>query len=271
MNSFVALDVETANPDYASICAIGAARYNDGLVVDEWYRLVDPCEEFGSFQIGIHGIRPEDVAGKPCFSDLLPEMQEFVDEQVVVHHGHFDRSAITKASKRWQQPSPRWEYRDSAQLARRAWPQFAKRGYNLKNLCAEIGHELEHHHNALDDARAAGAVFMAAMQRLGGDSTGVQRGLWPDYDQLLAGEVIVFSQSAVPSAANSQFELTLRRQGARVQRQISDTTTIYVLSDEEWRSEATTGQRQRAGARVGRGQRLQIMSETDFLAMIENS
>ncbi|MCY3568462.1 MAG: 3'-5' exonuclease [Chloroflexi bacterium] len=270
MNSFVALDVETANSDYASICSIGAARYDDGLVVDEWYRLVDPCDEFGSIQMGIHGIRPEDVAGKPRFIELLPEMQEFVDDQLVVHHGHFDRSAITKASKRWQQPPPPWEYRDSAQVARQAWPQFAKRGYNLKNLCAEIGHELEHHHNALDDARAAGAVFIAAMQRLGGDSLGVQRGLWPDYDQLLAGEVIVFSQNALLPAADTQFERTLRRQGARVQRQLSNSATIYVLSDEEWRSEVTTGQRQRAGQRVGRGQRLQIMSKTDFLAMIEH-
>ena len=269
MNSFVALDVETANSSVASICSIGAVRYDDGLVVDEWYELIDPCDEFGSFQIGIHGIRPEDVVGKPRFSDLLPEMQDFVDNQLVVHHGHFDRNAITRASERWQQAPPQWEYRDSAQLARRAWPQFAKRGYNLKNLCTEIGHELEHHHNALDDARAAGAVFIAAMERLGGDSLSVQRGFWPDYDQLLVGEVIVFSAEATPLSQTHEIKQALML--CEINQRVTARATIFVVSDREWRSDRHSPQHQGALHRRNHGQRLLITSEKDFLAMIEHS
>ena len=43
---FVALDVETANPDMASICQIGAARYSGGILAEEWKTYVDPQDYF---------------------------------------------------------------------------------------------------------------------------------------------------------------------------------------------------------------------------------
>ena len=33
--NFVAIDVETANPDMASICQVGLAKYVDGQLVEE--------------------------------------------------------------------------------------------------------------------------------------------------------------------------------------------------------------------------------------------
>jgi DNA polymerase-3 subunit epsilon len=43
---FVAIDVETANPDFASICQIGLARFKDGQLVDTWEALIDPDDYF---------------------------------------------------------------------------------------------------------------------------------------------------------------------------------------------------------------------------------
>lgn len=42
---FVALDVETANADQASICQVGLVRFEGGDVADTWETLVDP-EDF---------------------------------------------------------------------------------------------------------------------------------------------------------------------------------------------------------------------------------
>ena len=39
---FVAIDVETANADMASICQIGVAKYSEGKLIEEWSSLVDP-------------------------------------------------------------------------------------------------------------------------------------------------------------------------------------------------------------------------------------
>ena len=69
---FIALDVETANSDMASICQIGIARFTNGYLVDSWSSLVDPRDWFSPVNISIHGIEPETVIGQPT----LPEIAE---------------------------------------------------------------------------------------------------------------------------------------------------------------------------------------------------
>ena len=39
---FVAIDVETANPNLASICQVGIAGFRDGVLAFEWKSYVDP-------------------------------------------------------------------------------------------------------------------------------------------------------------------------------------------------------------------------------------
>ncbi|SMX25243.1 DNA polymerase III subunit epsilon [Boseongicola aestuarii] len=63
MMNFVVIDVETANPDYASICSIGAVRYRDGLPSDEFYTLANPQSPF--WNTFIHGISADDVVLPP--------------------------------------------------------------------------------------------------------------------------------------------------------------------------------------------------------------
>ncbi len=81
---FVALDVETANPDMASICQIGAVRVRAGVVVETFDTLVDPEDYFDSFNVDIHGIDEQAVAGAPCFGDVCSELAEFLRGGVVV-------------------------------------------------------------------------------------------------------------------------------------------------------------------------------------------
>ena len=37
---FVAIDVETANADFASICRIGIVQFEAGTIVEEWLKLI---------------------------------------------------------------------------------------------------------------------------------------------------------------------------------------------------------------------------------------
>ena len=62
---FVAIDVETANSDMASICQIGVARFAGGQVVEEWSTLVDPEDYFDAMNVYVHGIEPHMVKGQP--------------------------------------------------------------------------------------------------------------------------------------------------------------------------------------------------------------
>ncbi|HEL0683175.1 TPA: DNA polymerase III subunit epsilon, partial [Streptococcus equi subsp. zooepidemicus] len=68
--SYVALDVETANSFRGSICSIGLVKFQDGEVIDSFYSLINPEEEFDEFNIFIHGIMPDDVIGSPTFPEI---------------------------------------------------------------------------------------------------------------------------------------------------------------------------------------------------------
>ena len=57
--NFVAIDVETANADMASICSVGAVKFESGEVTSEWYSLVDPQDYFDGLNVSIHGIDEE--------------------------------------------------------------------------------------------------------------------------------------------------------------------------------------------------------------------
>ncbi len=49
--TFVAIDVETANPDQASICQIGAVAVQDGEIADTLDVLVDPETYFDPWNV----------------------------------------------------------------------------------------------------------------------------------------------------------------------------------------------------------------------------
>ena len=88
--NFVAIDVETANPCFASICQIGLARYIDSSLVEECCIYVDPEDFFSPVNIHIHGIDESVVRGAPTFNELSNELYHWLDNNIVVHHTHFD-------------------------------------------------------------------------------------------------------------------------------------------------------------------------------------
>ena len=63
--NFVAIDVETANADMASICQIGIAKFENGVLVEEWVSLINPEDYFHFINVDIHGIGESDVADEP--------------------------------------------------------------------------------------------------------------------------------------------------------------------------------------------------------------
>ena len=62
---FIAIDVETANPDLASICQIGLVTFRDGVVADSWQSFVNPEDYFDELNVSIHGIDERAVRARP--------------------------------------------------------------------------------------------------------------------------------------------------------------------------------------------------------------
>jgi DNA polymerase-3 subunit epsilon len=161
---FVALDVETANEDVGSICQIGLASYKNGVLFREWVSLVDPEEKFSSFNIRIHGLTPAAVAGAPTLPELADTLRVWLNWQVVVCHTLFDRGALNRAFAKYGLAELDCRWLDSCRVARKVW--LSQEGYGLAAVCGLIGHEFQHH-DALEDAKAAGAVILATGRKTG--------------------------------------------------------------------------------------------------------
>ena len=164
---FNSLDVETANYSQGSICQIGIAHFCNGSVVDSWVTLVNPETYFSRKNIHVHGISPSMVAGMPEFPEIFSEIKERTSSLPTVCHTLFDKVAIEEAIKIHDLENIHVEWVDSCRLARIAWSN--KRldgGYGLRNLCNWLEIEFNHH-DALEDAIAAGKVAIAACSKLG--------------------------------------------------------------------------------------------------------
>jgi DNA polymerase-3 subunit epsilon len=166
--NFVAFDVETANANRSSICQMGLVRFKEGLVTEKHSMLIDPEEWFDGINISIHGITEEAIKGKPNFEQCSKEIFSFIGDATVVHHTSFDRTALIRASSKYEIEVPEFKWIDSARVARRTWQEVQHRGYGLKNLADRLGIEFQHH-DATEDAEACGKVFVEAMRTSGKD------------------------------------------------------------------------------------------------------
>ena len=160
---FVAIDVETANADMGSICQIGLAKFVDGQLAEEWCTLVDPEDYFDDVNISIHGIEPRMVKGQPKLPQIADRLRSTLESTVSVCHTHFDRIALGRAYSKYNLTPIATTWLDSARVVRRTWKDLAWKGYGLANVCSRLGYEFQHH-DALEDAKAAGFVLLVALR-----------------------------------------------------------------------------------------------------------
>jgi DNA polymerase III subunit epsilon len=128
---FVALDVETANSDLASICQIGLVDFRDGQMVKSWELLIDPEDYFDGINVSIHGIDEAAVRNKPKWSVIHPLITDVIRDGVVVSHTAFDRSSLRHVSEKYHTPIDPCTWLDSARVVRRTWPECAHKGNGL--------------------------------------------------------------------------------------------------------------------------------------------
>ncbi len=160
--NFVAIDVETANADWGSICQIGIATVIDGDIASTECWLCQPPESLAQFDdgnIAIHGITPADVATAPSFAEILPEVVAAVGAlPLVAHNAQFDFTAISRACNAAGMPVPKWNFACSLAAARAA--NLGVKSHRLPVVATHLGVELRQHHDAVADAEAAAGIFI---------------------------------------------------------------------------------------------------------------
>lgn len=286
--NFVAIDVETANPDMGSICQIGVATFVDGCLSEEWSTLVDPEDYFDDVNVSIHGIEASMVRGQPKLPQIADRLRATLENTVSVCHTHFDRVALARAYIKYKLSPISTTWLDSARVVRRTWKDLAWKGYGLASVCIRIGYEFKHH-DALEDAKAAGYVLLAALRESQQDldawkrrinqpinpeqsSSGaaIQRDGNPEGD--LYGEIIVFTGALeLPRTEAANFAAKV---GCQVAPNVTKKTTILVVGDQDITKLAgheKSSKHRKAEQLVAEGHRLRIIRETDFKALVQSA
>lgn len=283
-STFIAVDVETANPDRSSICQVGAVRVEDGTIAQAWSTLVDPETYFDAWNVEIHGITESMVRGQPRFPDAVARLRDLVGSRVVASHTAFDRVAIERAHDRYRLEAPAWTWLDTARVTRRAWPQFAETGYGLASVAAHCGVEFRHH-DAGEDAKAAALVLLRAIAESGLDVSGwltrvgepidpqkVRVAQEGDPDGPLAGEVVVFTGAL--SMRRAEAAKYAARLGCEVRDSVSEKITMLVVGqqDLERLGGYTKSSKQRKAERmIIQGVPISILSEADFMRLTDGA
>jgi DNA polymerase-3 subunit epsilon len=286
---FVAIDFETANADYASICQVGAVTFMGGEVVDSFVTLVDPKDFFDGMNVYIHGIDEDAVRGAPTFPDIHPDLSRRLQDRVVVCHTSFDRVAFDRVHAKHRLGSVTCQWLDTARVVRRAWPdRYARSGYGLKNLASDLSIAFRHH-DAGEDARAAGMILLRAIKETGLTLdewlARVRRPIDPNSevsgritrdgnpDGPLFGEVAVFTGALSMKRADAA-DLAAAS-GCEVDDSVTKRTTVLIVGDQDVTKladgQTKSSKHLKAEELVRRGQPIRILRETDFLTMCQTT
>ena len=169
MDNFIAIDVETANNQPSSICAIGAVKVVDGVIADRFYQ-PEPEWYIRHFSEEIHGIFPEDTRDAPTFDRVWMSMLKHFgiagnwDNAVfVAHNKAFDERCLRAAFKVYGMTWPDNPFGCTLQKARRTIPRQLVGSYSLPYVCEFMGIPFYNHHNALADAEACAKIAMTLL------------------------------------------------------------------------------------------------------------
>jgi len=180
-----------------SICQVGIAVVDNGIIIENKSWLVNPDSFFDQFNMRIHGITPEIVKDSPKFNDLWSEIKHYFNEVdfVVAHNAKFDvrvldsalelgimpytgqcyltielkpeyKELLKKEHNEDYQPEynaeiPNFKFLCSVAMARRTYPQ--EPSYGLESLCSKLGIEYGNH-DAGADAKSCAELTIKIFQ-----------------------------------------------------------------------------------------------------------
>ena len=273
---FIALDVETACSDVASICQIGLACVQADNQIQTFSMLVNPGTRFDAFNTQLHGIGPDHVADAARFPEALALLLSLLKRHQLIQHSNFDKQAVTAACGFCGITSPDLRWSDSVTIARRAWPELkGNGGHGLANLKRTLNLQF-HHHDAGEDARAAALVVLHAEKHL---AMPFEKLIVPaakpryaakqirvgDANGSLAGLIVVFTGN-LGMTREAAADLAARA-GMNVKGSVSNQTTHLVVGDQDLgvlAGHTKSSKHRKAEEMREAGHQIRIMGETEF-------
>ena len=151
---FAVVDIETTglSPHHDRILEIAVVQTDIwGRPQREWATRINPQRSVGATHI--HGIREQDVASAPTFTDVLPTLLRLLrGRALVAHNARFDSVFLAHEFGRQEWAWPTIPTLCTMQESTHFLPMLERR--RLADCCWACGFNVDHAHSALGDARA---------------------------------------------------------------------------------------------------------------------
>ena len=160
MNTFVALDFETANQCRSSVCSIGLVFVENSKITQTYYHLIKPTPNYyASICTQVHGLSRKDTEEAPLFPEIWAEiLPQIKNLPLVAHNSSFDESCLRAVLAHYELPQHTNSFFCTLQAARKHLPQLVN--HKLDTVSAHFGFDLKQHHHALADAEACAHIAL---------------------------------------------------------------------------------------------------------------
>ena len=166
MDTFVAIDFETADYPPESAISVGVVKFHNYQAVDSLYSLIRPPVLYirPDFTT-IHGLTVADVRDAPPFNAVWEhDLKRFIgDLPLAAHNAAFDIGVLRANFTHYGIEAPPLRYFCTCKLSRRVWTHL--RSHALTALARHFNITYNAH-NALDDALTCGKLVQLAAQTL---------------------------------------------------------------------------------------------------------
>ena len=167
----VVLDFETTGLSATSgdrIVEVGAARYSEAALVQEFESLVNPLRPISPGASRVNRLTDQMVAGAPTIDRVLPELLEFVGKSTIVaHNAQFDLSFLECALSDLGLAPIMNDTVCTLRLARTVIPWL--RSYSLDSLVRSLRLDVDVRHRALADVHATWELLRALLSAAAAD------------------------------------------------------------------------------------------------------
>ena len=164
-NDYVVFDIETTglNKEKDFIIEIGALKYRNNILVEEFNYLINPQIKLPEIITTITGIKDEDLINKETIDIILPKFLEFIEDLPLIAHNYvFDLGFINRYIELLHLKKIANDIIDTLFLARKYLPQLynykletLKKYFNIKQIS----------HRALSDCYTTNYVYQECKKK----------------------------------------------------------------------------------------------------------
>ncbi|GBD86356.1 UvrABC system protein C [bacterium BMS3Abin03] len=167
---FSVLDVETTGLSARNnrVIEIGLVKVKDFRIIDKFHTLINPQTYIPDFITQFTGITEDDVADSPLFSEVVDDVDNFIDGTILCGHNFsFDYSFLKSEFLRSGYEPPLNEQLCTLKLARRMYPDLKSK--SLSSVTVHLRLKNKNSHRALSDAEVTARILMKMIKKLKGE------------------------------------------------------------------------------------------------------